>query len=97
MLTVRNDLLLCDENGTPQSAYIDSFTAGEAVHAGTSVILFRLWDSQVHPTKGAGAPTSLIPDQHAHQFRMSSTRARALAQLLLDAADLLDGQSAPRH
>ncbi|MEP4195923.1 MAG: hypothetical protein ABJL99_09840 [Aliishimia sp.] len=84
MAKIDSNKFITNEHGTALTTFVESFVVGELYNVSESVICFRLYDS--------------IEDQSAevaadrfYQFRMSPKRARALAEILLEVADELDG------
>ena len=92
-ITIGADGLGRDGRGVIPARFVDSFAAAELVHPGASVIALRLYEGG-QDAPGAG---QRIRRADLVQVRLSPDRARALARLLLDAAEALDGRGAPRQ
>lgn len=87
-ITIGADGLGRDARGVIPARFVDSFTTAELVHPGASVIALRLYEA----APGSPQPGARIPRSDLLQVRMSPDRARALAQLLTEAADRLDAR-----
>ena len=92
-ITIGPDNLGRDARGVIPARFVDRFATAELVHPGASVIALRLYEAG----PGSPEPGARIPRADLLQVRMSPGRARALAQLLLQAADDLDGPGMPRQ
>ena len=92
-ITIGTDGIGRDARGIIPARFVDSFHLAELVHPGASIICLRLYEA----TEDATAPGQTMPRADLIQVRMSPRSARELARLLLDGADNLEGQGAPRQ
>jgi hypothetical protein len=93
IITIGEDGLGRTAQGAIAARFVDSFTTAELIHPTTSIICLRLYDAGADATK-AGQTTTRAD---LLQVRLSPDRARALAALLLQSAEALDGRGAPRQ
>lgn len=97
MFTIADDKFLRDKDGKLATTFVDSFSTVELIFPQASIIAFRLWESTEFPNGALSADNNEVPIEKAHQFRISTTRARALATALIELADDLEGVGHPQQ